>query len=136
VLESRVGPELASSSYAWGSMDRLGIPASYGTDSPVSDLNPLLGISWAVLRRNPLDGYPAGGFYPKEKVDVFTAVDAYTAGSAWASFNENRLGRIEAGFLADLAFIDRDIFSIPAEEIHQARVIRTMVAGETVWEKG
>jgi predicted amidohydrolase YtcJ len=134
VLESRVGPELASSSYAWGSMNRLGIPASYGTDGPVSDLNPLLGISWAVLRQNPVDGFPAGGFYPKEKVDVYTAVDAYTTGSAWASFDENRLGRIEAGFLADLTFIDGtegsgDIFSVPAEEIHQARVVRTMVAG-------
>ncbi|GHV51152.1 amidohydrolase [Spirochaetia bacterium] len=135
VLENRVGPELASSSYAWGSMDTLGIPASYGTDAPVSDFNPLLGISWAVRRQSPAEGFPKGGFYPAEKVDVYTAVDAYTSGSAWASFDENRLGRIAPGFLADLAFIDRDIFSIPQEEIYQARVIRTVLAGETVWGK-
>ncbi|GHU15536.1 amidohydrolase [Spirochaetia bacterium] len=140
VLESRVGAELASSSYAWGSMDALGIPVGYGTDAPVSDFNPLLGISWAALRQDPATGYPAGGFYPKEKVDVYTAVDAYTAGSAWASFDENRMGRIAPGYLADLAFIDGtegsgDIFSIPPEEIPRVRVVRTMVAGETVWEK-
>jgi predicted amidohydrolase YtcJ len=135
VLENRVGPVLASSSYAWGSMEKLKILVSYGTDAPVSDFNPLLGISWAVRRQNPQDGYPEGGFYPAEKVDVFTAVDAYTSGSAWASFDENRLGHIAPSYLADLAFIDRDIFSIPPEEIHRARVVRTMVAGETVWEK-
>ncbi|GHU68817.1 hypothetical protein FACS189450_00460 [Spirochaetia bacterium] len=140
VLESRVGAELASSSYAWGSMDALGIPVGYGTDAPVSDFNPLLGISWAALRQDPATGYPAGGFYPKEKVDVYTAVDAYTIGSAWASFDENRLGRIAPGYLADLAFINGtegsgDIFSIPPEEIYRAQVVRTMVAGETVWEK-
>ncbi|GHV91780.1 amidohydrolase [Spirochaetia bacterium] len=129
VLENRVGPELASSSYAWGSMEKLGIPASYGTDAPVSDFNPLLGISWAVRRQNPADGFPKGGFYPAERVDVSAAVDAYTAGAAWASFDENRLGRIKAGYLADLAFIDRDIFSIPPEDIHLARVVRTMVGG-------
>ncbi|GHV40258.1 amidohydrolase [Spirochaetia bacterium] len=129
VLENRVGPELASSSYAWGSMEKLGIPASYGTDAPVSDFNPLLGISWAVRRQNPADGFPKGGFYPAERVDVSAAVDAYTAGAAWASFDENRQGRIKAGYLADLAFIDRDIFSIPPEEIHLARVVRTMVGG-------
>jgi predicted amidohydrolase YtcJ len=125
ILESRVGPELASTSYAWGSMRRLGIPVSYGTDAPVSPLDPLLGIEWAVLR--------GPGFYPKERVDVYTAVDAYTAAAAFSGFDENSLGRIALGFLADLAFLDRDIFAISPEEIHKARVLRTICAGETVY---
>ncbi|MDR1587977.1 MAG: amidohydrolase [Treponema sp.] len=135
ILEKRVGPELAATSYAWGAMNRLGVPVSYGTDAPVSDLNPLLNISWAVLRQNPADGFPEGGFYPAERVDPADAIDAYTAGSAWSSFDEQRLGRIKPGFLADLVFIDRDLFSIPARDIHRAQVIRTMLAGETMWEK-
>ncbi|MDR1636563.1 MAG: amidohydrolase [Treponema sp.] len=135
VLENRVGPELAASSYAWGTMERLGVPVSYGTDAPVSDLNPLLGLSWAVTRQDPGRGFlPREGFYPAERVDLAAAIDAYTAGSAWANFNESLQGRVEPGYWADLAFIDRDIFSLPAEEIHRARVIRTMIAGETVWE--
>ncbi|MDR2134686.1 MAG: amidohydrolase [Treponema sp.] len=134
ILEKRVGPELAATSYAWGAMNRLGVAVSYGTDAPVSDLNPLLNISWAVLRQNPADGFPEGGFYPAERVDLADAIDAYTAGSAWPGFDEQRLGRIRPGFLADLVFIDRDLFSIPARDIHRARVIRTMLAGETVWE--
>jgi predicted amidohydrolase YtcJ len=134
ILESRVGLELASTSYAWGSMERLGIKAGYGTDAPVSDLNPLLGISWAVNRRDPLTGMPRNGFYPAENVGVSAAVDAYTSGSAYTAFSENYLGYIKPGYIADLAFIDKDIFTIPAEDIHKAKVTRTMLAGNTVWE--
>jgi predicted amidohydrolase YtcJ len=133
ILESRVGPRLASSSYAWGSMTRLGVPVSYGTDAPVSALDPLLGIHWAVLRQNP-GGDPPGGFYPAERVDVYAALEAYTASSAWSSFDENTLGRIAPGFLGDLVFLDRDIFAIPPEEIRLAKVLRTMTAGITVYE--
>jgi predicted amidohydrolase YtcJ len=134
ILESRVGPDLASTSYAWGSMEKLGIQVSYGTDAPVCDLNPLLGISWAVNRRDPLSGLPRNGFYPAENVDVSTAVDAYASGSAYSAFSENYLGYIKSGYLADLAFVDKDIFTVPSDTIHTAKVTRTMLAGETVWE--
>ncbi|MDR0450364.1 MAG: amidohydrolase [Treponema sp.] len=134
ILESRVGPELAASSYAWKTMEDLGVPVSYGTDAPISDLNPFLGLSWAVTRQDSERNFPPEGFYPAERVDLARAVDAYTAGSAWANFDESLQGRLAPGYWADLAFIDRDIFSLPAEEIRRARVIRTMIAGETVWE--
>jgi predicted amidohydrolase YtcJ len=132
ILESRVGPELASTSYAWGSMQKLGVPVSYSTDAPVSSADPLLCIEWAVLRRDS-ENAASKSFYPDEKVDVYTAVDAYTAASAFSSFDENSLGRIAPGYLADLVFLDRDIFAIPPEDIHKARVLRTMCAGETVY---
>jgi predicted amidohydrolase YtcJ len=115
-------------------MDRLGIPVSYGTDAPVSALNPMPGLAWAIRRQNPDDGSPPGGYYPAERVDLYTALDAYTAGSAFSVFDENRLGRIRPGFLADLVFLDRDIFSVPVEEIHEVKVMRTLLAGDTVWE--
>jgi predicted amidohydrolase YtcJ len=134
ILESRVGPGLAATSYAWGSMNKLDIPVSYGADAPVSPLNPLLNIAWAVRRQDPESGLPRDGFYPAERVDLFTAVDAYTSGSAYSDFSEEYLGRVKPGHFADLAFLDRDIFSLPSEEIHKAKVIRTMLAGETVWE--
>jgi predicted amidohydrolase YtcJ len=135
VLESHVGHDLASTSYAWGTMEKLGAPVSYGTDAPVCELNPLLGISWAVNRQDPERGfYPEGGFFPAERVDLAAAIDAYTAGSAYSSFDEFNQGRIAPGYWADLAFIDRDIFSLPTTEIHQAKVLRTIIAGDTVWE--
>jgi predicted amidohydrolase YtcJ len=132
ILESRVGPELASTYYAWGSINRLGIPMSFGTDAPISPLDPLPNIEWAVLRRDS-ENPASRAFCPNETVDVYTAVDAYTKGSAFTTFDENNIGRIAPGFFADLVFLDRDIFTIPPEDIHKAQVLRTMCAGETVY---
>jgi predicted amidohydrolase YtcJ len=115
-------------------MENLGVPVSYGTDAPIRDLNPRLGLSWAVARQDTERDLPPGGFCPAERVDLAAALDAYTAGGAWANFDESLQGRIAAGYWADLAFIDRDIFSLPVEEIRRARVIRTMIAGDTAWE--
>jgi hypothetical protein len=121
ILESRVGPDLASTSYAWLSMLRLGVPVSFSTDAPVSPLDPLPNIEWAVLHRET------------ERVDVYSAVDNYTEAAAFANFYDDSVGRIAPGYLADLVFLDKDIFTIPPEDIHKAKVLRTMCAGETVY---
>jgi predicted amidohydrolase YtcJ len=135
ILENRVGPELAATSYAWGSLERLGANVSYGTDAPVSELDPLQGISWAVTRQDPQrDFYPPGGFYPGERVDLAAAIDCYTAASAYSAWEESGRGRAAPGYWADLCFIDRDLFSLPPSEIHRARVLRTIIAGDTVWQ--
>jgi predicted amidohydrolase YtcJ len=135
ILESRVGPELAATSYAWGSLERLGANVSYGTDAPVSGLDPIQGISWAVTRQDPQrDFYPQGGFYPGERVGLAAAIDNYTAASAYSAWAESSHGRIAPGYWADLCFIDRDLFSLPPTEIHRARVTRTLIAGDTVWQ--
>jgi predicted amidohydrolase YtcJ len=126
ILESRVGAELASTSYAWNTMDKLSIPVSYSTDAPVSPLSPLATIEWAVHR---------GGIYPNERVDINTAFDAYTRAAAFSAFDENCLGKIAPGFLADLVFLDRDIFSVPPDEIHKTQVLETFCAGEEVYSK-
>lgn len=134
IAESRVGRELASTSYAFGTMERLGIHTSYGSDCPVESLNPLACIAAAVTRRDIADK-SGDAFYPEESVDVWTAVDNYTIGSAYANFDENRMGRICSGYLADLVLLDRDIFSIPAEQIGEAQVLFTMVGGEIAFKK-
>jgi len=145
ILERRVGQNLASTSYAWNTMQKLGIPVSYSTDAPVSGIDPLKNIEWAVLRGEQLrtqrrasrenceDTHPKG-FFPDEKVDVYSAFNAYTASSAFSNHSENYLGCIAAGFLADLVFLDRDIFAVSPNEIHKTRVLRTMCAGETIYE--
>jgi predicted amidohydrolase YtcJ len=125
VVRDRVGEQLASTSYAWGTMEKLGIPTAYGTDCPVQPINPLEGIASAVDR--------GGGFYPEHGVDVYTAVDAYTAGSAYANFDENRLGRLKPGFLADMVLLDKDIFTLPPRDIPTAKVRWTMVGGKLVY---
>lgn len=125
ILRNRVGEELASTSYAWGTMEKLGMRTAYGTDCPVLLVNPLEGIASAVGRE--------GGFYPEHAVDTYTAVDAYTAGSAYANFDEHRLGRIKPGLLADIVLLDRNIFTLPPEAIPSAVVRWTMSGGKIVY---
>jgi len=135
MLENRVGKELASTSYAHATMDKLGVKVAYGTDSPVESMSPLECIDCAVNRHDVTNGYPEEGFYSGECVDIYTAVDAYTIGSAYAEFAESYKGRIKPGYLADLTLLDRDIFSIPRKEISTAQVLWTMVGGVMAYRK-
>jgi predicted amidohydrolase YtcJ len=132
---SRCGEQLSSTSYAFGTMNRLNHKAvSYGTDSPVEDCNPFPNIYSAVTRKDK-NGYPEGGFFPNECVDVYDAVDAYTEGSAYAQFMENEKGRIKPGYMADMTVLDKDIFTCDPMEIRSILPVMTIVGGKVVYEK-
>ena len=134
VVEDRVGKELASTSYAFETLRKMGVHESFGTDSPVEDMNAINNLYCAVTRKN-LKGEPAGGFYPGECMDIYDAVDAYTYESAYASFEENVKGRIKPGYYADMAVLSQDIFTIPADEIINTKVDATIVDGRFVYER-
>jgi predicted amidohydrolase YtcJ len=134
IIENRIGRELAATSYALATMKKMGIKAAYATDSPVESMSPVECIDCAVNRHDVANGYPEEGFYPGECVDVYTAVDAYTIGGAYAEFAEDRKGRIKAGYLADMTLLDKDIFTIPKKEIRTARVLWTMVGGKVAYQ--
>lgn len=133
IVEELCGKELASTSYAFGTMLRKGIHLSYGTDCPVESCNPFENLYEAVTRKDR-NGNPEGGFYAKECVDVETGVDAYTVESAYFEFMEDKLGRIKPGFLADMVLVDRDIFTIDPMEIKDAKSVMTMVDGKIVYQ--
>lgn len=132
VVKDRVGEELANTSYAFGDMYRMGIHTSFGTDSPVEDLNPFENMYCAVTRKR-LDGKKE--YLPEQCVDIYDAIDQYTIGSAYASFDENKKGRLIPGFFADFAILDRDIFTIPSEDIKNVKVLKTVLAGNTIFER-
>lgn len=134
ILEDRCGKELASTSYAFGTLDKLGGIISYGTDCPVESCNPFPNIYSAVTRKDS-KGDPLSGFYSEESVDIFTAIDAYTIGSAYAQFMEEKKGRIKAGYYADLVVLDQDIFTIDPMEIRNIEVELTMVGGRIVYRR-
>ena len=134
IVEKLCGKELASTSYAFGTLLRMGVHLSYGTDCPVEDCNPFTNIYMAVTRKDR-QGHPAGGFYPGECVDVETAIDAYTKESAYAEFQEDVKGRLMPGYYADMVLLDRDIFTVDPMEIKDILPVMTIVGGKVVYKK-
>lgn len=132
--EKRIGRERAASSYAWRSMLDAGAHLAFGTDWPVAPLNPLLGI-YAAVTRATLDGKNPNGWFPEQKLTLEEALTAYTAGSAYAAFQEKDKGTISPGKLADLVVLSDDLFSIPPEKIKDAHVVLTLVGGQIVYQK-
>jgi predicted amidohydrolase YtcJ len=133
--EKRIGPERAKGTYAFRSLLDAGAMLAFGTDWNVAPLDPLAGIAAAVTRRT-LDGKNPNGWVPEQKISVEEAVRAYTEGSAYAEFAELSKGTLAPGKLADVVILDKDIFSIPAAEIHTARVQLTILDGRIVYDSG
>ena len=127
----RLGEARARSSYAWKSLLEAGVAQSFGTDCPVERLRPMEGVYCAVTRR---DFAGRGPFLPEQALSVWDALRAYTAGSAWAVGEERTRGAIRPGMLADFIQLDRDLLSCPAPELYHARVLRTWIGGECVYE--
>lgn len=124
-----LGPERASRQYPFRALQHAGALLAMGSDWPVSSPDPLQGLHVAVNRIGPGTDEPA--FLPEQRLDLATALAAYTAGSAWVSgFDE--AGTIRRGAPADLVVLDRDPFAGPPEEIAAARVALTYVDGVRV----
>jgi len=132
--QKRLGNERCKQAYPFRSLLNAGATLAFGTDWTVAPLNPLPTIQAAVTRQT-LDGRHPLGWVPEEKLTVAEAVRAYTSGSAYAEFAENEKGTLAAGMLADLVVLDRDIFSIPPEEIDSAKVLITIMGGKVVFER-
>lgn len=132
--EKRIGKERAKTTYAFRSLLDAGVTLAFGTDWTVAPLNPMLTIYAAVTRRT-IDGKNSKGWVPEQKISVEETVRAYTAGSAYAEFQENVKGTITTGKLADLVLLSRDIFKIDPKEIENVKVLLTMVDGRVVYEE-
>ena len=127
--EKRIGPERAQTAYAFRSLLDAGAILAFGSDWPVAPMNALMGIYAATTRLVP-DGKHPNGWTPAQRISVPEAVHAYTAGSAYASFDENEKGTLEPGKLADLVIMSEDIFAIDPPKIRDAMVVMTMIGRE------
>lgn len=127
----RLGPERSTLQYPIGSLARTGAAISFGSDWPVTSLNPLDGLAVAVTRQNR-HGEPVDGWLPDERVPIGQALAAYTQGSAHQAFEEGMAGRLAAGQRADLCLLDRDITAMAGTEIAGVDVVATWVGGVEV----
>jgi predicted amidohydrolase YtcJ len=132
--ENRIGPGRAKGTYAFRSLLDSGAILAFGSDWFVAPMEPLMGIYAAVTRRT-LDGKRPNGWVPEQKITVAEAVEAYTLGSAYASFDEKIKGSIEVGKLADIAVLSDDIFKIKPEEIEKVKVVITIFDGKVIYDK-
>jgi hypothetical protein len=131
--ESRLGPERIRGAYAWRSLLKTGVIIPNGTDFPVEEVNPLLTFHAAVTRQDPAN-WPAGGWYPEQRMTREEALQSMTIWPAFAGFQEKLSGSLTPGKYADFVVLDRDIMTVPDADILGARVISTWIAGKRVYE--
>ena len=129
----RLGPKRVKYAYAWRSFLDHHVMLAFGTDYPVESISPFRGLYAAITRQNEAG---TATFQPQEKITLNEALFAYTQGSAFAENAEKQKGRLEPGFLADLVVLDRDITKATPQELLHARVLRTVVGGQTRYLAG
>jgi predicted amidohydrolase YtcJ len=133
VIADRHWGARAATSYAWRSVLDAGATLAFGSDCPVETISPLAGIHAAVTRRRA-DGYPGPeGWRSLQRVSVEEAVRAYTLGAARAAGQENHVGTIEPGKLADFTVLEADPFAVDPHAIRDLPVRATIVAGSVRW---
>ena len=115
--------------YAFRSLLDAGAVVANGSDAPIEELDPLLGVRAGVLRT--LD--ERDGWHPEQRVTVEEALRATCVAPAWLAGDERRRGKLLPGFLADLVVLDRDPFECAPDELGEVQVVATMLAGRWVF---
>lgn len=133
--EKRIGTERSKGAYAWKSLVDAGAVLAFGTDYPVEPLNPMEGLYAAVTRKDRM-GEEGDGWFPQEKITMAQAIEYYTLGASFAQFMEKRKGIIKPGYLADIVITDKDLLTIPENEIMKTKVNYTITGGKVVYESG
>ncbi len=140
-LQNRLIFRAADTARAWGEeattvapplrrMLELGLPLGAGTDSTVANsINPWRSLWWFVTGKS-LDDGPRRA--EEHRLTRREALDLYTRGSTWFSFEEQSRGRLAPGYFADLAVLSDDYFGVPEDEIPSIRSELTVVGGQVV----
>lgn len=130
IAENRLG-DRAKWGYRFASMVRRGVPISNGSDAPVEWPDVMKGIQLGVTRKSITN--QADAFDLEEALTVKEAIDSFTKGGAYATFEEEKKGRMEEGKLADFVILSEDLMSVEPERIKDVRVLETWVGGTCVW---
>ena len=127
-----LAPAAREQQYVFGSLLRTGARIACGSDWPVSDPAPLLGMHVAVNRRSPDQPADASPLLPEEALAVTEALAGYTTGTTYLNRLEGSTGRIETGYAADLAVVDHDILGEDTTVLGRTQVTHTYVDGREV----
>lgn len=131
--QDRVGPERILGAYAWRRMLSSGARLALGSDFPVEQVDPRLGLYAAVTRQDRA-GQPPGGWQPDQRLTAAEALRGFTADAAWAGHDEAQVGRLQPGLHADFVVLDRDPLSIAPAALADLQVRSTWVDGAPVYD--
>ncbi len=131
---ARLGQGRLFGAYAWRSLLETGVVIPNGSDFPVEHVNPLLSF-YASITRQDANGWPAGGWFPEQRMTRDEALKSITIWPAYAAFEEDELGSLTPGKRADFVILDRDIMRVPAADIVSTQVIATYLGGIPVYER-
>ncbi len=132
--QDRLGEYRVLGAYSWHTMQAHGVRVAFGTDWPVEPISPYLGL-YAAVTRQSTEGEPAGGWWPQEKLSMADAIRCYTAGAAYASFEEREKGWLAEGMLADLVVHSQDLLTIAPPQILNTQPDLTVFNGRVVYER-
>ncbi len=126
-----LAPERHAFQYPFRSLHRAGARLVGGSDWMVSTPDVMQQVETAIRRIDP-DHRERGPLLPDERIDLETALRAYTMGGAWANHLDDVTGSIEVGKLADLVVLDRDVAREADDRLGDTRVLMTLIDGEAV----
>ena len=129
----RLGEARLAGAYAWRSFAEAGVPLALGSDFPVEHADPRLGLLAAVTRQD-VHGQPPGGWLPGQVLTAAEALHGFTAGAAWAAFDEDAVGRLAPGLRADFVVLGGDPLVLPGQALDTLEVRSTWVDGAPVFE--
>lgn len=130
----RLGVARLRGAYAWRSFIDQGSIIVGGSDFPVELANAFHGIHASVTRQSQ-DNQPVGGWLPEQKLSLTEALRSFTVDAAYGAFQDDSMGTLAPGSWADFIIIDRDIYTIPSEQLWRVEVERTFVNGKQVFAK-
>ncbi len=130
--EARVGAERLFGAYAWQRFIAAGVRLALGSDFPVEQVDPRLGL-YAAVSRQDLDGQPAGGWLPEQRLAADDALRGFTRDAAYAGFAENTVGTLQPGYRADFVLLDGDPLSVAPRAIVDLKVRSTWIDGKAVY---
>jgi predicted amidohydrolase YtcJ len=134
LTEPRLGRARSRWLYPFESLLRSGAVLAGGSDWSVSSVNPLDAVQVAVTRRALKAAADSPSWLPDERLDLPAVLAAYTNGGAYVNFEDRVSGSLEAGKFADLIVLDQNLFAIPPERIHEAKVLWTLREGREVFK--
>ena len=133
-VATRIGAaRTAAGAYVWQKLLASGAVLANGSDFPVEEPNPMLGL-YASVTRQDREGQPPGGWMPGERLTRDEMLRSFTINAAFAAHAEKDLGSIEVGKLADFVMLSDDVMAVDPPRILQTTVVRTVIGGKIVYE--